>query len=125
MTDRGRPLTRVRAKLHSLVSLLGGTMKLGNKRISWRMIGIVVLGLALLASVTINFVALHSNVGASALAGRRGTIAAGKNPVRVTASGQVDWSKLPKVSPSAATTLRGRQIATNLDRLTPKQRAAY
>jgi len=99
-------------------------MKLGLKQVSWRTTGIVVLGLALIASVTVNFLALHPTATATANATRHGTIAAGKSSIRTTATGQVDWSKLPKVASGPAVT-RGKQIATDLDRMTPAQRAAY
>ncbi len=99
-------------------------MKLGLKQVSWRTTGIVVLGLTLIASLAFNFLALHPTAKATANATRHGTIAPGKSQVKVTATGQVDWSKLPKVTSGAAVT-RGKQVATNLDRMTPKQRAAY
>ncbi len=100
-------------------------MNLGLKKVSWRVLGLALLGLSLIASVTFNFVLMHNTASARSNTLRSGVIAAGTNPVKVTRTGTVNWATLPKVAANATTVTHGKPVPTGLDRLTPAQRAAY
>ncbi len=101
-------------------------MNAGLKKVSWRMLAITVLGFALIAAGSFGAgFALHATATAHPDATQHGTINPGKTPLHFTRMAQVDWATMPKVTQSTSASAHGKQVATDLDRMTPSQRAAY
>ena len=90
------------------------------KNVSWRALGIALLGLSLVGAAAFSVSARPAP--AQAGTSRIQTLKPA-GAVHLTKTGFVDMSKLPVATGKAATT--AKQIKTDLDRMTPSQRAAY
>ena len=90
------------------------------KHVSWRLLGIVLLGLSLVGAAAFSVSARTPSAQAST--GRHLTIKPA-GAVKLVKSASVDWSKLPVATGRAPASLRN--IPTSLDRMTTAQRQAY